>query len=290
MKPPPLDYTAPATLDEARAALADTHREAKIIAGGQSLIPMLNMRLARPEVLLDISRIAELGALHVDSDGLHVGAGVRQASVAAARDVRRGWPLLARAIEHIGHPQIRNRGTVCGSLAHHDPAAELPAAAVALEARFVLAGPRGYRTVEAEDFFAGTFQTVIAPEELLTEVIFPPAGGDGWAFGELTRRHGDFAMVGVAVLLGRYRGTVPSARIVYCGAGVTPVRVPAAEAELAGHPVGAARVAAACERVAAELVPPDDVHASSEYRREVAGVLLERAVTEAWHRETEISG
>lgn len=153
MKPGPFDYAAPTSLREALRLLSDTERDVKVLAGGQSLIPMLNMRLARPELVVDITRVAELGRMSVDADGaLHIGAAVRQAAAAADPAVRGGWPLLAAAIEQIGHPQIRNRGTVCGSLVHHDPAAELPAVAVALDARFTVTGPGRSRTVPAGDF------------------------------------------------------------------------------------------------------------------------------------------
>lgn len=288
MKPTPFDYTAPRTVAEAVALLADPARDAKVVAGGQSLIPMLNMRLARPELLVDITRIPDLAALTVNPSGaLHIGAAVRQARAAADPSVRRGWPLLAAAIERIGHPQIRSRGTVCGSLAHHDPAAELPTAARALDARFVITGPRGSRTVSAGDFFVATFSTAVEPDELLTEVVVPPPpAGCGWAFEELTRRHGDFATVGVAVLLERDSGsgTVRTARVVFSGAGPVPVRLHTAEDALIGTGVGKEALAAASRAALAGLTPSDDVHASAGHRRETAAHLLVRACTTAWER------
>ncbi|QIP87928.1 xanthine dehydrogenase family protein subunit M [Streptomyces sp. Tu 2975] len=288
MKPSPFDYTAPSTVGEAVALLADGTREAKVLAGGQSLIPMLNMRLARPELLVDITRIPELDRLQADDTGaLHIGAAVRQSRAAADSEVRDGWPLLAAAIGHIGHPQIRSRGTVCGSLAHHDPAAELPTAALALDAHFVIAGPRGTRTVTAADFFVATFATAVEPDELLTEVVFPaPPAGHGWAFEELTRRHGDFATVGVAVVLERNAAldTVRTARVVFCGAGPVPVRLTAAEAALAGTDAGPDALAAAARAALDGLDPAGDVHATAEHRRETAAHLLARACTTAWER------
>ncbi|MGW1094577.1 FAD binding domain-containing protein [Streptomyces sp. NPDC002455] len=288
MKPTPFDYTAPRTLAEAVALLGDPARDAKVVAGGQSLIPMLNMRLARPELLVDITRIEELAHLTVDASGaLRIGAAVRQARAAADPAVRHGWPLLAAAISHIGHPQIRGRGTVCGSLAHHDPAAELPTAARALDARFVITGPGGSRTVPAEDFFVATFSTAIDDDELLAEVILPPPPmGQGWAFEELTRRHGDFATVGVAVLLERdsATGLVRTARVVFSGAGPVPVRLSAAEDALVGTGVDEAALAAARSAALAGLDPSDDVHASAAHRRETAAHLLVRACTTAWER------
>nr|WSW65173.1 FAD binding domain-containing protein [Streptomyces sp. NBC_00995] len=288
LKPPPFDYIAPSTVGEAVALLGDEEREVKVVAGGQSLVPMLNMRLARPELLVDITRIPELGRLHVDGTGnLRIGAAVRQAHAAADSAVRNGWPLLAAAIGRIGHPQIRHRGTVCGSLAHHDPAAELPAAALCLDARFVITGPRGTRTVGAEDFFVATFATAVEPDELLTEVVFPPLPAHhGWAFEELARRHGDFATVGLAVILERDAATdtARTARIAFCGAGPVPVRLSAVEDALAGTDVGAHALGAAAGLARARLSPADDVHASAEYRREGAAHLLVRACTTAWER------
>ncbi|QFG22974.1 xanthine dehydrogenase family protein subunit M [Actinomadura sp. WMMB 499] len=286
MKPAPFDYAAPRSIGEAVALLADPDRDAKVLAGGQSLIPMLGMRLARPELLVDVTRVPGLDRLHVDGAGaLHVGASVRQARVAADPDVRAGWPLLADAIGLIGHPPIRHRGTLCGSLVHHDPAAELPAAALALDARLVVEGPRGRRTVPAAEFFVATFQTAVEPDELLVEAVFDRTPPRGAAFAELARRHGDFATVGAAVLLERAAdGTVRSARVVFCGAGSTPVRLPAAEDALTGTDAGEAALAAAAAAVHAHLEPGDDVHASAEYRREAAAHLLVRACTEAWER------
>ncbi|WP_333734407.1 FAD binding domain-containing protein [Streptomyces sp. IBSBF 3010] len=288
MKPTPFDYTAPRTVAEAVALLADPARDAKVVAGGQSLIPMLNMRLARPELLVDITRIPDLAALNVDPSGaLHIGAAVRQARAAADPSVRRGWPLLAAAIERIGHPQIRSRGTVCGSLAHHDPAAELPTAARALDARFMITGPRGGRTVSAEDFFVATFSTAVEPDELLTEVVVPaPPAGCGWAFEEFTRRHGDFATVGVAVLLQRdsRSGTVRAARVVFSGAGPVPVRLHAAEDALIGTGVDEEALATVSQTALTGLTPSDDIHASARHRRETAAHLLVRACTTAWER------
>ncbi|MFJ8822093.1 FAD binding domain-containing protein [Streptomyces sp. NPDC102467] len=284
MKPTPFDYSAPHSVTEALVLLADEDREPKVVAGGQSLIPMLNMRLARPGLLVDITRIPGLDRISVDAQGaLHIGAAVRQARAAADPAVRDGWPLLAAAIGYIGHPQIRARGTVCGSLVHHDPAAELPTAALALDARFVIAGPSGTRTVAAEDFFVATFQTAVEPDELLTEVVLPPRRS-GWAFEELARRHGDFATIGVAVLLERTDHAVAAARVVFCGAGSVPVRLPAAEQALTGTDAGPAALDAARSAALDRLAPSDDVHATARYRREAAAHLLVRACTTAWER------
>lgn len=288
MKPGPFDYLAPTTLTEALRLLSHPERDSKVLAGGQSLIPMLNMRLARPDLLVDITRVADLNRLDVDTDGaLHIGAAVRQSTVAADPAVRTGWPLLAAAVAQIGHPQIRNRGTVCGSLVHHDPAAELPAAALALDARFTIARTDGRRNVEAQDFFLSTFVTAVEPDEIVTETVIPPLPArTGWAFCELAQRRGDFAAVGLAVLL-RAKGTsVCSARIVYCGVGSAPKRVPQAEQALTGREFGDTAIADAAHAVSSALGPPSDVHASGQWRREAAEVLLVRALTQAWERTT----
>lgn len=284
MKPPPFDYVAPRSVPEVLGLLADSEREVKVLAGGQSLIPLLNMRLARPELLVDVTRVDGLDSWWEDEAGLHVGAGVRQAALAAAPEVQGGWPLLAAAIGWIGHPQIRNRGTVCGSLVHHDPAAELPTVAVALEARMVIAGPAGHRTVDAAEFFTGTFQTALEPDELLVEAVFPPITGEGWGFAELAGTRGDFAVVGVAARLARREQQVTAARVVCCAVGTRPVRLPEVEAELVGHRIDDASIAAAGRQTVATLDPPADVHAGKEYRREAAGVLVGRAIGQAWER------
>lgn len=285
MKPPVFDFAAPGSVTDALALLADDDHDVKVLAGGQSLVPMLNMRLARPELLVDITRIDELARLFVDPHGaLHIGAAVRQATVSGFAEVNAGWPLLTDAIRQIGHPQIRNRGTVCGSLAHHDPAAELPAVAIALEAEFVIAGRRGQRHVPAAEFFVGTFQTALEPDELLVEVVFPPAPGWGSAFLELARRRGDFATIGVAACVRPAADVVDAARVVFCGAGDGPVRLPEIEDALTGHRFSDAAVAQACEAARSLLDPPGDVHASATYRKDGAAVLLDRGLRAAWER------
>ncbi|MGW4094497.1 FAD binding domain-containing protein [Nocardia sp. NPDC004750] len=284
MKPSPFDYAAPASTSEALRLLSDTEREVKVLAGGQSLIPMLNMRLARPELLVDITRIDELDRLFVGGDGsLHIGAAVRQSTAASDSAVRNGWPLLSAAIKQIGHPQIRNRGTVCGSLVHHDPAAELPTVAVALDADFKVVGLSGIRTVSASDFFISTFSVDIEPEELLTEVVFPAAEpGTGWSFLELAQRHGDYAGVGVAVVIRRTDDEVAMVRVVLCGVGNAPVRAFEVEQVLIGRTLDSAAIEIAGETIRSELDPPGDVHIGAEWRRDGAEALLRRALKQAW--------
>lgn len=286
MKPAPFDYVAPSTVAQVVDTLADTSRDAKVIAGGQSLLPMLNLRLAHPELLVDIRRVAGLDRCGVDHTGaLVVGARVTQAAAMAAAAVRGGWPLLAAGISHIGHPQIRNRGTVCGSIAHHDSSAELPTLAVALEATVRVSSTNGTREVAAEDMFVATFTTALEAEDLLTEVVFPAQPpGTGWSFREFARRRGDFATVGTAVLLRRDETCVREARVVLCGVGSTPIRSRNAEQALVGAQPDAEAIDYARTELVRDLDPPADVHSSADFRREVASELFADAVLEAWER------
>lgn len=263
MKPAPFAYHAPDRLDEVLTLLADVTVESRVLAGGQSLVPMMNFRLASPEAIVDLRHVTELRYLRVSADGaLEIGAGTTQAQVLRSTEAAAGWPLLVEGVRHIGHPQIRSRGTVCGSLAHNDPASELPALAVALDATLTVAGPAGRREVAAEDFFVSYFQVALDRGELLVEARFPPVpAGCGWSFREIARRRGDFALVGVACLV-----TPAATRLVVFGAGGRPVLLQSVD------------------EVAAALDPHDDVHASAEYRRETAVELATAALAEARER------
>lgn len=285
MKPAPFEYERAASVAEALSLLARYGAEAKILAGGQSLLPILKLRLARPPALIDINRVRELDAVRADDGGVAFGALARLSEL-TAEAVRARCPLLAAAGRHIGHAAIRHRGTVCGSLAHADPAAELPVVALALEAQMRVAGPGGERRVPASDFFQGYFQTAVNPGELLVETTFPPlAPGAGWSFTELARRHGDFALASVACVLEAGRdGRISRARIALGSVADRPVRASAAEAALAGSRGEAAALEAAAQAAAAPLDPPSDVHGSGAYRRHLAQVLVERALAEAWGR------
>jgi carbon-monoxide dehydrogenase medium subunit len=287
MKPAPFAYHAPDQLDELLALLGDREHEVRLLAGGQSLVPMMNFRLAAPEVLVDIRRVAGLSYMRTTEDGwLAVGAGARQSELLRDDAVRSGWPLLVEGAGHIGHPQIRNRGTVCGSLAHHDPTAELPALAVALDARMLLASSEGTRELSADDFFVSYYQVALQPGEMLLEVRVPPSpAGAGWSFKEVARRRGDFALVGVAALVeGDGDGRVSSARLVLCGVGERPFRAhDAEEAILAG-----ASFEDAGRMVSEGVTPVGNMHASAEYRREAAGTLAARALSEAWERAARV--
>jgi carbon-monoxide dehydrogenase medium subunit len=288
LKPAPFRYARPRDLADAVELLAAADHDVKILAGGQSLVPMLNLRLVRPAVLIDLNGVAGLDHIARSADGgLTIGALVRHAALADSAPVIERAPLLAEAARHIGHAAIRHRGTLGGSLAHADPAAELPAALVALGAQFILHGPRGARTIQAPDFFLGLMTTALAPDEILVEVRIPPQG-PGWGFAEVVRRAGDFALAGVVAFVGRTAGApgrCESARLVGFGVGDRPVRFAAAE-EILTSPGGdpSAAVARVAEAAAEACDPPEDVHASADYRRHLTAVLTEEAVRQALTR------
>lgn len=279
MKPPPFDYLA-VTSVEAAVGLLSSDRDARVLAGGQSLLPILNLRLGSPEVLVDIGRIAELGVIDVSPDRLRVGATVTQRQLALDPDTRARWPLLTEAAQHIGHPQIRNRGTVCGSLAHNDPQAELPAVAVALGAEVIVESIAGQRRVAAAEFFTGPFSTALAADELLVAVEFPPQPA-GWAFQEFAARPGDFALAGVACVLSRDEAM---ARVVMFGVGSGPIRAVAVEEALLADSLSLEQ---AVEIAVDGLDPADDVHASAASRRTLMSKLLTEAAAEAQQRTTD---
>jgi carbon-monoxide dehydrogenase medium subunit len=333
VKPAAFEYHDPSSVEEVMDLLRRLGDEAKLLAGGQSLVPAMNFRLARPAHLIDLNGVAELAFVRVDDDGsgasaggararrrgprqadepagrcLRIGAMARQRAVERSQLVLGGWPLLSEAMRHVGHLAIRTRGTIGGSLAHADPAAELPAVMCALDAELVIrGGPRARpsdakaigngasartltagengasaRTVTAGEFFVGYLTTVLAPDELLTEIRVPPMPlGTGWSFQEVSRRWGDFALVGVAAVLRVVDGRVAHARLAFTGVGATPVRALQVEAALIGQPPSDAVFRAAAQQAAAHLQPDSDLHASALYRREVAAVLAERALSTA---------
>jgi carbon-monoxide dehydrogenase medium subunit len=291
VKPPPFDYSRPETLDEALELLAELGDESRPLAGGQSLIPLLSMRLARPAHLVDLAGVTPLAAVRADGTGVSIGAMVRERRAEADPDVARHAPALVEALPFIGHPAIRSRGTIGGSLSHADPAAELPAVAVVAEADLVAESrDRGRRTIPATEFFTGFFSTALEPDEILTGARFSaPPSASGWAVDEVARRHGDFAMVGAVVMVRLDRNTqrVAEARIALSGVADTPVRAPDAEALLAGAEPSADAWAEAAHAAAAALSPPADLHGSSAYRRHVAGVLVRRTLAAAASRAGE---
>lgn len=287
MKPARFDYYAPDSLDEATAMLAQHGDEAKILAGGQSLMPMMAMRLARPPVIVDINRIASLGYITPTADGgLNIGALTRLTAVEQSDVVRQRLPMMSAVMPHIGHFQIRNRGTVGGSLAHADPSAELPALALASGAQLVLQSSSGQREVAAEDFFITYFTTAAETGEMVTEVKLPAtSAGWGWGFEEVCRRHGDFAMTGAMTRVHLDgNGNCDDSRIVIFGVGGTPVRVESAEGTLKGSNGDASSLEAAAAAVSDALDPDSDIHASALYRKEVSGVMARRALVAAFRR------
>jgi len=287
MKPAPFDYFTPATVDEALALLVEHGGDAKPLAGGQSLIPAMNFRLARPAVLVDLNRIAELAYVRAESDGLAVGAMTRQRAVERSEVVARAAPLLAETMPSIAHPQIRNRGTMGGSIAHADPSAELPAVMLALEARFRAKSPTGERSIAAGEFFRGMLETALAPGELLVEITVPPLpASSGTAFLEMARRHGDYALVGVAAVVTLDApGRCTAARIGLLSVGDGPVLATEAAKLLAGQAPSEDLVRAAGDAAATRDVdPPSDIHASAAYRRQLVAVLTRRALARAFER------
>ena len=271
MKPAPFAYAKARSLDHA-VELLGHNGDARILAGGQSLIATLNMRLSHPTLLVDINGIGGLDRIAVKDGQIEIGALVRHAQAERSTEIARHAPLIAKAVPHIGHPAIRNRGTIGGSIAFADPAAELPACLLALGGEVEIAGPRGRRSVKADDFFRGLFETALAPGEVLTAIRVPAATpGTRYGFAEFARRHGDYAMAGLAACA-QANGEI---RLAYFGVGATPVRARHAEAALArGDIIAAARA------LDQDLDPPDDVQASGAVKKHLAGVLLKRVARE----------
>ena len=287
MKPAPFKYYAPTTVDEALAHLAQHGYDAKALAGGQSLIPLLNFRLARPSVIVDLNNVSELFYIRPDDGGLFIGAMTRQRQVEHDPLVAERAPLVHEVMPQIAYPQIRTRGTFGGSLAHADPSAELVAVSIALNARFRLRSQAGERWVPADEFFAGLFATVLEPDELLVEVALPAMPPrSGWAFQQITRRHHDFCIAGVAVSVTLAdKGQCEQAKLVFLSAGDGPVIARQAAEMLKGQAPTPELIQAAAEKAAEEEIDPgSDIHASAEYRRHLAKVLARRTLTQAFER------
>jgi aerobic carbon-monoxide dehydrogenase medium subunit len=282
MKLPYVEYEAPATVAEAVDLLGEHQDEASVLAGGQSLIPLMALRLARPAVLIDINGLGELSGVSVTDGWVAIGAMTREYVAEESAAVADTVPLLAAALPLIGHEAIRNRGTIGGSLAHADPAAELPAVARALDAEFMLRSRSGDRVVPAAEWFEGYLATARRPEEILVEVRFPAAGpGTGVAFQEVTRRHGDFAIVGLAVSLTLADGVISHARLAFSGVADVPVRAADAEDLLIGEQPSPELFEEAARRAVADIDPPADLHGSSEYRKKIAATLVRRGLQAA---------
>ena len=287
MKPAIFDYFAPTNLTEALATLEQYGDEAKILAGGQSLMPLMNMRLVRPKVVIDINRISELAHISPSPDGgLSIGALTRQRALERSGLAKKRAPLLVEAMPFIGHSQIRNRGTIGGSIVHADPSAELAALSVALDAEYVLRSARNERVVKAEDFFLTYLTTAIEPTEVLAEIRISTWSREwGWDFQEICRREGDFALVGtIAMLRLDDNESCEAARITMFGVGGTPVRVRRAEDALLGRRVDGRVLEEVARVVSEELDPDSDIHASAEYRKDVGGVLARRTLEKALSR------
>jgi aerobic carbon-monoxide dehydrogenase medium subunit len=282
MKLPPVEYEAPTTVADAVDLLAEHGDEASVLAGGQSLIPLLALRLARPEVLIDINGVDELSGVSADDGWVAIGAMTREYVAEESGTVAEAVPLLAAALPMIGHEAIRSRGTIGGSLAHADPAAELPAVARALDAEFVVRGPSGTRVIPAAQWFEGYLTTSRSSDELLLEVRFPAANGDtGVSFTEVARRHGDFAIVGLAASLVFSGGVISDARLAFAGVSDVPFRATAAEDLLTGERPSAELFDEAARRATEDLDPPADLHGSSDYRKTVAAAVVRRALRAA---------
>lgn len=290
MKPPRFSYLAPETVQEVVAALAEHGPEAKILAGGQSLIPLLSFRLARPTALVDVNRVTGLDYLRWDDGEVRIGALTRHRAVEQDAETSRRCAMVLEALSVVGHVAIRNRGTVGGSMAHADPAAEWPALAVALGAELTITGPSGSRRLTAEDFFLGFMTTALAPDEMLTEIRLPlPPPGAGTAFVEFARRHGDYAQAGACAALQLGSSGVEGAQIGLLGVGMTPLRAVSAEQALVGEAPGPEVFARAAQLAAETMEPLDDVHADADYKRHLGTVMVERALAKAHQRAREAS-
>jgi CO/xanthine dehydrogenase FAD-binding subunit len=286
MKPPRFDYLVPKSLDEALTSLARYGPGAKILAGGQSLIPLLNFRLTHPEILVDINRITDLAYVRGHDHDLEIGALTRQHAVERSDTVKARVPILAEACRFIGHAPIRHRGTIGGNLAHADPASELPAVMLALEAEFDVASTQGTRSIAADRFFTGPLSTALQPSEMVTGIRIPALPPrTGAVFTEMARRAGDYALVGVAALVTLdAAGRCQRVRIALCGVGPTPIRAAAAERALVGQAPAGAALDEAATQAAAATNPPSDIHGSSEFRRKLARHFARQAIAVAAER------
>lgn len=285
MKPPVFDYVAAESAVHAAELLGEHHGEAKILAGGQSLVPMLNFRLLQPAVLVDINKIAGLAGIAESDQGLRIGALTRHHAVETSELVARHFPVLHAAMRHVAHLAIRNRGSFGGSLAHADPAAELPMLALLLEADISVRGPAGTRSIAARDFFVDTLTTCLGAAELVTEVQLPflPAA-TGWGFHEVARRHGDYAIAAASALIARSGNRIGEARIAVMGVDATAKRLTELEEMLTGQPFEPDMANGIAARAREAVQPSTDLHASADYRRHLAGELVGRALADAWRR------
>jgi len=283
MKLPPFEYACPTALSEAVALLAAHDGDAKLIAGGQSLVPMLAFRLAAPAMLVDLRKVPDLRKIDIAASGVTLGAMVRWCDILGDARLRTAHPLLVAAVSHVAHYQIRNRGTIGGSIAHADPAAEMPGIVLACDAEMAVVGKAGARVIKAADFFIGPLTTALASDEIIVEIRFPawPAQRR-WGFQEFARRRGDFAMAAAAVWYDQDGGgKAKDAHVGIIGVGDRPQRLPSVEAVLNGLAVDEATIGRAEAAASAAVDPQSDIHASAEYRRALAGTMVERALRDA---------
>jgi len=285
MKPASFDYVRAESVAQVVQVLAAAGGDGKVIAGGQSLMPMMNFRLVKPSVLVDINRISGLDTVQVRGDKIAIGALVRHRMTATDALIARHVPVLRHAMKHVAHLTVRNRGTFCGSVCHADPAAEMPMMSLLLNGIVHIASPRGVRLLAAQDFFVGSLVTALEPDELVTEIEIDMLSADtGWGFEEFARRHGDYALAAVAVTMQRRDGVASNVRIALMGVGEMPMRMAKIEAMLEGREVNAKLIEEAIDGLRALLDPNSDLNASADYRRHLAGALARRAVTDAWAR------
>lgn len=285
MKPAAFEYVVANSIEQAVAALAQAGGDAKILAGGQSLVPMLNFRLLRPAIFIDINRIPGLSFIEDAGDAVKIGALTRHHQIETSPVIAKHFPVLSCAMTHVAHLAIRNRGTIGGSLSHADPAAELPMMALLLDAELHIVSDKGMRTRKARGFFRDALIVDLAEDELLTEIHVPKLPPQtGWGFDEVARRAGDFALAAVAATVSVSGGAMKEARIALTGVGQTPVRASEAEALLVGQKLEAKLMARVIEAVRAAIKPETDLHASSDYRRQLAGTLVGRALAAALQR------
>jgi aerobic carbon-monoxide dehydrogenase medium subunit len=282
--PAAFDYERAESVEQAVSLLSEHGEDAKVIAGGHSLLPLMKLRLARPSVLVDIDRIADLEYLRETDGGVEIGALSRMANLTRDETLRRTAPLLAHACGQVGDPQVRHRATLGGSVAHGDPASDPPTVLLALDAEFVVQGPSGERTVAAKDFFVSLFETALQRNEVLTAIRVPAVPGAGWSYQKFHRRAIDWAIVGVAAVVERSNGSISRARVGLTNMGMTPLRATGVESALSGAEASADALAAAAEHAPEGTSPPSDTNGSTEYRTELSKVLVRRALQEALAR------
>ncbi|MBN9585274.1 MAG: carbon monoxide dehydrogenase [Afipia sp. 62-7] len=285
MKPASFDYVRAESVEHAVQTLSGADGDGKIIAGGQSLMPMMNFRLVKPSVLVDINRIAGLDRIELRGDRMALGALVRHRMTAEDALIAEHIPVLHHAMKHVAHLTVRNRGTFCGSVCHADPAAEMPMMSLLLNGSIHIVSERGKRVLSAGDFFVGSLMTALEPDELVTEIeVDRLPAGTGWAFEEFARRHGDYALAAVAITMERQNGVATNVRIGLMGVGETPTRMPQLEAMLEGSEVTERTLEEVVDALRSAIEPNSDLNASADYRRYLAGTLTRRALSDAWLR------